>query len=386
MSPSPDLSPQKPSPADDLSADAPTPSLEETPLEPVATHDEDKEDAPILRKPPMRPVRPPAAPTAPKASTSAAAKPDAAAKPATPKLEIISVSSAADVANAAAAKTAEAPPDTTVDPNIPASMRQRPIPLPSEPKQYRAIGLVRGTYTPSEEEFTRGDFKAVDGTDMKAVLLGRVMSLVKKHIALDKEHLWVVYPRTREEQKELHLQIVGVWEPETLKKEDGEGEGTAIEQLPSDDEALLRDDNYFSIRGEIVFIAPDDQLIVVKIQQTPRKNSQKAKAFKLSLQGEVDNTRAVGYFWDFQIRRSDQALVVEEATCIGLAPPKKRDKTMVSKGRPRKPMPGRSAPGTGGKPVGAGSSRPVRPGMPRPNKEGSIKPSKPGDQAPSVEG
>ncbi|MHC5730419.1 MAG: hypothetical protein ACYTXY_41190, partial [Nostoc sp.] len=34
--------------------------------------------------------------------------------------------------------------------------RQQPIPPPSEPMQYRAIGLVRGRYHASSEQFTQG--------------------------------------------------------------------------------------------------------------------------------------------------------------------------------------------------------------------------------------
>lgn len=113
-----------------------------------------------------------------------------------------------------------------------------PISPPSERMQYRAIGLVRGTYTPSEEQLNRGCLVTEEGTLVDSVLLGRVTSLVKKYIDLSTSHLWVVYPRTRQVDEEtngktdeesdsadeegvsretdLHLQIVGVWEPETL--------------------------------------------------------------------------------------------------------------------------------------------------------------------------
>lgn len=253
-----------------------------------------------------------------------------------------------------------------------AALRQQPIPPPSEPKQYRAIGLVRGLYKPAEEEFTRGDFQAADGTSLKAVLLGRVMSLVKNHIDLEKEHLWVVYPRTREEEKELHLQIVGIWEPETLKKpEDGEEE-TATESLDGGFADPRLEDGYFSIRGEIVFIVPEEKFLVVKIQQTPRKNSQKAKAFKLAIRGELANDKTVGYFWNLHIKREDNTLTVTEGECIGLAPPKRRSKDMLGQpGRPpRRPSFGRSRDAAGG------SSRPSRPGAPRPPRDPASKPIK----------
>ncbi|MEO0405865.1 MAG: hypothetical protein AAF289_00795 [Cyanobacteria bacterium P01_A01_bin.135] len=99
-------------------------------------------------------------------------------------------------------------------------LRHGPIPPASEPLQYRAIGLIRGVYVPSEEQFTRGHITTVDGDDIDAVLLGRVMSLVKKHVDLAQANLWVVYPRTRPGTNDLHAQIVGIWDPENLNQDD----------------------------------------------------------------------------------------------------------------------------------------------------------------------
>lgn len=126
-------------------------------------------------------------------------------------------SSTASSASAKSAGEQDADHDTGSDTG--STTYQHPIPPASEPMQYRAIGLVRGIYTPSEEQFTRGEMLTDDGEKVEAVLLGRVMSLVRKHIALDESHLWVVYPRTRAKSEGLHLQIVGVWEPETLNQE-----------------------------------------------------------------------------------------------------------------------------------------------------------------------
>jgi len=223
-----------------------------------------------------------------------------------------------------------------------ASMRQQPIPPASEPMQYRAIGLVRGRYEPSEEQFTRGFLHTEDGIAIDAVLLGRVMSLVKKHIDLEQPHLWVVYPRTREKNTNLHVQIVGVWEPEKLNKvETSEGEvpeTEASEQTadaesdvqPSSEQAQEtataspgHEDGYFSIRGEVLFQSQEDQRLIVKIQQSPRRGDSQGKAFKLNLEGALTG-KAVGYFWDLHVQRQDNLLVVQDSTMIGLVPPKKR--------------------------------------------------------------
>lgn len=212
--------------------------------------------------------------------------------------------------------------------------RQQPISPPSEPKQFRAIGLVRGRYTPSEDKFTQGELLTSDGTTVEAVLLGRIMSLVRNHLDLDADHLWVVYPRTREksedeEEAKLHVQIVGVWEPETLAKKDDEDESSE----PVLDLSPGYEDDYFSVRGEVIAYSADAEVIIVKIQQAPRKASDKGKYFKLALLGTLPQEKLPGYFWDFQVRRSGSALKIIQSTCIGLLPPKKKGKDTAKSDR-----------------------------------------------------
>lgn len=241
--------------------------------------------------------------------------------------------------------------------------RQQPIPPPSEPMQYRAIGLIRGRYKASDEHFTQGALVTADGVELNSVLLGRIMSLVKNHLDLEKEHLWVVYPRTRQENDSLHIQIVGVWEPESLAK--------TSEELAIEDQGLTEPtqeinsslipsssipDGGFSVRGEVVYQSFDTKSLVVKIKQAPRKPNDKPKYFKLKLQG-VLTTKAVGKFWDFQAKREADVLVVETAEAIADLPKKRRPP--FNKG--------------GGGPRGAGGGRrpfpPRRPGeTPRPVK------------------
>ena len=306
--------------------------------------------APLVPKRPlMRPVNRPQPPATPPTQ-----KPEVVVAPPKPELTPVPV---------ALSQPAETPEAMAGQ----ALIRQQPIPPPSEPKQYRAIGLVRGRYTPSDEQFTRGAMLTSDGTEVEAVLLGRVMSLVRNHLDLEQQHLWVVYPRTREMRQDLHVQIVGVWEPEKLNKED-EAESAesneAIAAATESDQAASHeaiatateppskptsaptstpapaasvavaasstpeesgfDENYFSIRGEVVFYAADEQQIVVKIQQAPRKTADREKAFKLRLDGVLTSPKALGYFWDLQVERRGPALVVTSGTPIGLVPPKKK--------------------------------------------------------------
>ena len=211
--------------------------------------------------------------------------------------------------------------------------RQQPIPPPSEPMQYRAIGLVRGQYMPSAEQLTRGTLLATDGTLIDAVLLGRVMSLVKNHLNLDHAHLWVVYPRSRQEDGNLHVQIVGVWEPEKLHQATSteasnleEASEKPDKEIPSvsEPEVLpVLNDGYFSIRGEVIYQSREEEQVIVKIKQSPRRETEKMKFFKLKLQGFLGE-RVVGHFWDLHIQLQGSALVIQEANDIGLLPVKKR--------------------------------------------------------------
>lgn len=269
-------------------------------------------------------------------------------------------------------------PDTTLSHYL-------PISPPSEPMQYRAIGLIRGVYIPEEESFNRGRLETEDGTAIDTVLLGRITSLVKKHLDLATSHLWVVYPRTRRVEEDsdwedLSVQIVGVWEPETLglPGEDGEAKSsgaqtdkteapassTKVEVTDTSEESAaseksaepensadiekskdttaplseekpatvpkisLKDlppvnENYFSIRGEILKAEDGDETIFVKILQGVKRPSPSLKAFRLLIKGSLTG-RTVGYFWDLEVKREGKILVLEKGSPVGIVPPKKR--------------------------------------------------------------
>jgi hypothetical protein len=265
--------------------------------------------------------------------------------------------------------------------------RQQPIPPPSEPMQYRAIGLVRGRYAASEEQFTQGFLVTPDAAEIDAVLLGRIMSLVKNHLDLEQEHLWVVYPRTRQENDKLHLQIVGVWEPEKLAKSESEVESQESELSGDESKSTATSsdsltpsseipDGGFSVRGEVVYQSPEGDSLVIKIKQAPRKNDDKPKYFKLKLKGNL-NIKAVGKFWDLQVKREADFLTIETGEAIADLPKKRRPS--FSKGGPggggggggRRPF-NRGSAGGG---VGGGGKKPFRKPSgaetPRPIKKGS---------------
>jgi hypothetical protein len=200
--------------------------------------------------------------------------------------------------------------------------RNQPIPPPSHPRQYRAIGLVYGQYQREEDQLTKGNIITPDGTSLDAVVLGRVISLVKNHLDLEKPHLWVVYPRTRQEDDNLHVQIVGVWEPETLNKEENlEGEEAPLPTTPPVETSP--NPGYFSIRGEVIFASQEEETIIIKIRQSPKKDEEKPKFFKLKLKGTLPSNRPFKRFWDLKVQLQGSSLMIQQGEDLGFASKRK---------------------------------------------------------------
>ncbi len=207
-------------------------------------------------------------------------------------------------------------------------MKNHPIPSVTDPLQYRAIGLVRGIYKPQDDDtFTRGTLIDSKGNEIDSVVLGRVITLIRNHVALEKPHLWVVYPRCRNNQN-LHLQITGIWEPSTLKKDFVESEGlNEASSLKIDSDNLVEGDDYFSIRGELIFTKPEEKEVVIKIRQKPRNLQKKALPFKVNLKGEVP-INYLKHFISLDVRRVEYQLLVEDFQIIGpLSQQQKNNKT-----------------------------------------------------------
>ena len=196
-------------------------------------------------------------------------------------------------------------------------MQNHPIPSVTDPLQYRAIGIIRGIYKPQDDEnFTRGAIIDSKGNEIDSVVLGRVITLIRKHVSLEKPHLWVVYPRCRNNQN-LHLQITGIWEPSTLRQEIEEKDKlNQSSSLKVDSDDLLEGDDYFSIRGELIFTKPEEKEVVIKIRQKPRNQQKKALPFKVNIKGEIP-INYLKHFISLDVRRVDYQLLVEDFKIIG---------------------------------------------------------------------
>lgn len=246
-----------------------------------------------------------------------------------------------------------------------------PIPPSEFPKQYRAIGLLQGKYVPGED-FTRGTLITSDGTNIDAVILGKVLGLVKSaRIDLEKEHLWVVYPRTRDRRNNLsesgaplstdegsqpptekpedqpylaehpvedepislHVQVAGIWEPETLHPD---APAPPLQQKP----------DYFSIQGEVVYQNKEAGWVMVKIIQfSARKPDEKPPYFNLKLLGFLPEL-PVKNFWSLHVQREGSSLVIQDGEKIAYLGKKKPKKGPPKKKKAQRGSSSRQHPST----------------------------------------
>ena len=163
-------------------------------------------------------------------------------------------------------------------------MLKNPIPKVTNKLQYRAIGIINGKFTPNENnQFNRGYLIDSKGEKIETVVLGKALSLLKKHINLEKNYFWIVYPKNKNTQN-LHLQVAGIWDPYQLNDFPNDSSKTNFSKLLKE---LDLKDNYFSIRGELVFVNTQKKEIVIKICSALKLQNLKNKNFKLVIKGEL---------------------------------------------------------------------------------------------------
>jgi hypothetical protein len=163
-------------------------------------------------------------------------------------------------------------------------MLKNPIPKVTNQLQYRAIGIINGKYTPNDiKELNRGFLTDDKGEKIETVVLGKALSLLKKHIDLKKSYFWIVYPKNKNTQI-LHLQVAGIWDPYKLNDFPHDSSKTNFSKLLVE---LDLKDNYFSVRGELVFVNAEKKEIVLKICSSSKAKNLKNKNFKLVIKGEL---------------------------------------------------------------------------------------------------
>ena len=163
-------------------------------------------------------------------------------------------------------------------------MLKNPIPKVTNQLQHRAIGIINGKFTPlSNEQLNRGFLIDNKGEKIETVVLGKALSLLKKHIDLNKSYYWIVYPKNKNTQN-LHLQVAGIWDPYQLNDFSNDSSKTNFSKLLKE---LDLKDNYFSVRGELVFVNTQKKEIVIKICPITKSKNLKNKNFKLVIKGEL---------------------------------------------------------------------------------------------------
>jgi len=183
-------------------------------------------------------------------------------------------------------------------------MLKNPIPKVTNQLQHRAIGIINGKYTPlSSVQLNRGFL--IDNKDEKieTVVLGKALSLLKKHIDLKKSYYWIVYPKNKNTQN-LHLQVAGIWDPYQLNDFPNDSSKTNFSKLL---EELDLKDNYFSVRGELVFVNTQKKEVVIKICPVSKQKNFKNKNFKLVIKGEL-SLELLNCFVSLDINRDGNAL------------------------------------------------------------------------------
>ncbi len=159
-----------------------------------------------------------------------------------------------------------------------------PIPKVTDKLQYRAIGIINGIFIPkNSEQLNRGLLTDNKGEKIETVVLGKALLILKRHLDLKKSYFWIVYPKNRNTQN-LHLQVAGIWDPYQLNDFPNDSSKTNFSKLLK---KLDLKDNYFSVRGELVFVNTQKKEVVIKICSSPKSNNLKNKNFKLVIKGEM---------------------------------------------------------------------------------------------------
>ena len=195
-------------------------------------------------------------------------------------------------------------------------MLKNPIPKVTNKFQFRAIGIIYAQFTPNDAvQLNRGFLIDGRGEKIETVVLGKALSLLKKYIDLKKSYYWIVYPKNKNTQN-LHLQVVGIWDPYQLN--DFPNDSSKINFSKLLEEINLKD-NYFSVRGELVFVNTKKKEIVIKICSASKSKNLKNKNFKLVIKGEL-SLELLNSFVSLDINRDGNALELINYEVIGKNP------------------------------------------------------------------
>ena len=102
----------------------------------------------------------------------------------------------------------------------------------------------------------------------------------------------------------MHLQVAGIWDPYQLNDFPNDSSKTNFSKLL---EELDLKDNYFSVRGELVFVNTKNKEFVIKICPAIKSKNLKNKNFKLAIKGEL-SLELIHSFVSLDINRDGNSL------------------------------------------------------------------------------
>jgi len=154
--------------------------------------------------------------------------------------------------------------------------RQQPIPPPSEPMQYRAIGLVRGRYSASDEQFTQGTLVATDGTEITPST-GSDHEFGQESPEFRTTSVWSIHGATRRQvapsdcwglgARKAEQRFASYRETSARRRKSGVSSCSIGVRTPSSE----IEDGYFSIRGESFTSLPQISTLLSKSSRLPAK-------------------------------------------------------------------------------------------------------------------
>ena len=128
---------------------------------------------------------------------------------------------------------------------------------------------------------------------------------------MKKSYFWIVYPKNKNTQN-LHLQVVGIWDPYKLNNLPSDSSKNNFSKLL---EELDLKDNYFSVRGELVFVNAQKKEIVIKVRAASKLKNLKNKNFKLVIKGEL-SLELLNSFVSLDVKRDGNTLKLDKYEVI----------------------------------------------------------------------
>jgi len=175
------------------------------------------------------------------------------------------------------------------------------FPTPEFPTTYRAVGIVKGEYLPGQDNLKFGSLLTPDGISYPAMFIGKELKITSGKFSGIQN--WVVWPKMQKGSSKLRFHIIRPHK-------------TIYNKLPETLATELSD--YFSIRGVVDWQGDGQLRICIKRNGIPPEGEEKSlywQPFFIEVDGYLP-VKAEGQFWDLELYREGERLVIEDAELI----------------------------------------------------------------------